>query len=89
MNETTLKLEAKLASLNPSHLEIQDDSALHAGHAGNTGGSHYTVIIVSDIFDGLSLIKRHRTVYDAVGDLMTNDIHALSIQAKTPAEYSH
>ncbi|MFT7413685.1 MAG: BolA protein [Methylophagaceae bacterium] len=87
MTDTTSKLQAALNSLNPTHLDLQDDSALHVGHAGNTGGSHYTVTIVSDAFDGLSLIKRHRLVYDAVGDLMTNDIHALSIQAKTPAEF--
>ena len=87
MTTTTCKLQIALNSLNPSYLELQDDSALHAGHAGNTGGSHYTVTIVSEVFDGLSLIKRHRLVYEAVGDLMTHDIHALSIQAKTPAEY--
>ena len=86
MTNTVEKLELALASLNPSDLTIQDDSALHAGHAGNTGGGHYTVIIVSDAFDGLPLIKRHRLVYDAVGSLMTTDIHALSIDAKTSAE---
>ena len=87
MTDTTGKLQTALNSLNPSYLDLQDDSALHAGHAGNTGGSHYTVTIVSEAFNGLSLIKRHRLVYDAVGDLMTNDIHALSIQAKTPDEF--
>lgn len=87
MTETTSKLQAALSNLNPTYLELQDDSALHAGHAGNTGGSHYTVTIVSEAFNGLSLIKRHRLVYEAVGDLMTNDIHALSIHAKTPAEF--
>tara|TARA_R110002049_G_scaffold226759_6_gene398907 strand:+ start:956 stop:1231 length:276 start_codon:yes stop_codon:yes gene_type:complete len=87
MTDTTSKLQAALNSLKPSYLDLQDDSALHAGHAGNTGGSHYTVIVVSEAFNDLSLIKRHRLVYDVVGDLMTNDIHALSIQAKTPAEF--
>tara|TARA_R110001606_G_scaffold399310_1_gene584773 strand:+ start:102271 stop:102543 length:273 start_codon:yes stop_codon:yes gene_type:complete len=87
MTDTTSKLQTALSNLNPAHLDLQDDSALHAGHAGNTGGSHYTVTIVSEAFNGLSLIKRHRLVYDAVGELMTNDIHALSIQAKTPAEF--
>lgn len=87
MNDTTGKLEAALTKLNPSYLELQDDSALHAGHAGNTGGSHYTVTIVSEAFNGLSLIKRHRIVYEAVGDLMAHDIHALSIKAKTPTEF--
>jgi BolA protein len=87
MTDTTNKLHVALNSLNPTYLDLQDDSALHAGHAGNTGGSHYTVTIVSEAFNGLSLIKRHRLVYEAVGDLMINDIHALSIKAKTPAEY--
>ena len=86
MSETIEALKQTLASLNPTSLEIQDDSALHAGHAGNTGGGHYTVFIVSDAFEGLSLIKRHRLVYDAVGSLMDQAIHALSIQAKTSAE---
>jgi BolA protein len=87
MTDITSKLQVALNSLNPTYLDLQDDSALHAGHAGNTGGSHYTVTIVSEAFNGLSLIKRHRLVYESVGDLMTNDIHALSIKAKTPAEY--
>jgi len=81
---TAEKLEAALAQLNPIQLSIQDDSALHAGHAGNTGGGHYTVTIVSQQFEGLSLIKRHRLVYDAAAALMKQDIHALSIKANTP-----
>jgi BolA family transcriptional regulator, general stress-responsive regulator len=88
MSETIEALKKTLASLNPIILEIQDNSALHAGHAGNTGGGHYTIFIVSDAFEGLSLIKRHRLVYDTVGSLMDQAIHALSIQAKTSAEYN-
>jgi len=87
MTDTTNKVKSALSSLKPTYLDLQDDSALHAGHAGNTGGSHYTVTIVSEAFNGLSLIKRHRLVYEAVGELMTNDIHALSMHAKTPAEF--
>lgn len=83
---TIEQLKAALAPLNPSHLAIQDDSALHIGHTGNTGGGHYTVTIISDQFNGLSLIKRHRLVYDAAAALMKHDIHAMSIQAKTPQE---
>ena len=89
MTDTINKLTQILAELRPDYLNIEDDSAQHAGHAGNTGGGHYTVTIVSDKFDNLSLIKRHRLVYDAVGILMKKDIHALSIHAKTPAEYKH
>tara|TARA_R110002050_G_scaffold9504_1_gene32907 strand:- start:49396 stop:49671 length:276 start_codon:yes stop_codon:yes gene_type:complete len=88
MTDTTSKLQAALNKLNPSYLDLQDDSALHAGHAGNTGGSHYTVTIVSEDFNGLLPIKRHRLVYEAVGDLMIKDIHALSIKAKTSAEFN-
>jgi len=87
MTDTTAKLELALSSLNPTHLNIQDDSALHAGHAGNTGGSHYTVTVVSEKFEGLMLIKRHRLVNEAARALLVSDIHALSIIAKTPAEF--
>ncbi|MDG1687881.1 MAG: BolA family transcriptional regulator [Gammaproteobacteria bacterium] len=83
---TVEKLELALVCLEPQRLIIQDDSALHAGHAGNTGGGHYTVTIVSSHFEHLSLLKRHRLVYDAAATLMKRDIHALSIQAKTPQE---
>ncbi len=72
------------AALKPESLELIDDSHLHAGH-GATGG-HYTVRIVSDSFAGKNMIQRHRLVYDAVGDLMNSEIHALSIQAHTTDE---
>ncbi len=88
MTDTVTKLKESLATLNASYLDIQDDSALHAGHAGNTGGGHYTITIVSDAFANLPLIKRHRLVYDAIGILMKTDIHALSIHAKTQAEFN-
>lgn len=86
MTDTITKLEQALTSLEPSYLDIQDDSALHAGHAGNTGGGHYTVTITSKAFDGLSIIKRHRLVYEAAKILLENEIHALSINAKVPSE---
>lgn len=88
MTNTTERLQQALSTLCPDHLSIQDDSALHAGHAGNQGGGHYTVTIVSALFKGLTLIKRHRLVHETVAELMQNDIHALSINAKTPEEYS-
>ena len=73
--------------LNPDKLEIIDESAKHAGHAGAaSGGGHFIVSIVSTAFENKSLIQRHRLVYDAVDDMMHTDIHALSIQASTPAE---
>ncbi len=80
-------LKARLQTLAPSKLEIIDESHLHAGHAGNTGGGHFKVLIVSEQFTGLLPLKRHRLVFAAVGDLMQQQIHALSIDAKTPAEY--
>ncbi|NQY25731.1 MAG: BolA family transcriptional regulator [Piscirickettsiaceae bacterium] len=83
MTDTLSRLKQALNALEPSYLDIQDDSALHAGHAGNTGGGHYTVTIVSEQFSGLALIKRHRLVYEAAKSLMNTDIHALSIRART------
>jgi BolA protein len=77
-------LERELA---PENLEIIDESASHAGHAGAaSGGGHFIVHIVADAFRDKTLIQRHRLVYDALGDIMHREIHALSIQAKTPDE---
>ena len=87
MSYTIKLLKTALSPLASIHLDIQDDSALHVGHAGNTGGRHFSLTIVSDAFDGLSLLKRHRLVYEAASTLMKSDIHALSIKAFTPAEY--
>jgi BolA protein len=81
-------LRERLSALEPSHLDIIDDSAKHAGHAGNSGGGHYTVTIVSSLFSGKSTIIRHRMVYQAVGDLIPSRIHALSIKASAPGESS-
>ena len=73
--------------LQPESLDIEDDSASHAGHASAGGGGHFNVIIVSNKFTDLSLIKRHRLVYDAVADIMNSEIHALSIKAYSPDEF--
>lgn len=79
------KIQAALAALNPSQLEIEDESHLHAGHAGaSTGLGHFRVRIVSAAFTGQPLIARHRMVYAAMGALMQTDVHALSIQAQVP-----
>ena len=75
------------AALAPSLLEVTDDSHLHAGHAGAaSGGGHYSVKIVSDRFEGLRLVMRHRLVYDAVAEMMRAEIHALAITALAPSE---
>lgn len=69
----------------PSRLLIQDESHLHAGHAGAAQGhSHFRVTIVSEAFRGVSPLARHRLVYAAVGDLLKTDIHALAIEASPP-----
>lgn len=79
--------ERLTAELKPSSLEIEDESHLHAGHAGaRDGRGHFRVTIVSEQFAGLSPIKRHRLVFAAVGDLMDTDIHALAIDARPPAQ---
>ncbi len=82
------KLRNRLVmALEPLSLELFDDSEKHAGHKGNVqGGGHFTVRIVSAAFEGKNLIQRHRLVYDAVGDMMEREIHALSIEAKAPGE---
>ena len=81
-------LEARLGELLPSVLEIHDDSAEHAGHAGAAaGGGHFSVTIVSEAFEGLSRLARHRAVLDRVGDLIPHPVHALAIRAYTPDEF--
>jgi BolA protein len=67
-------------------LEIIDDSARHAGHAGAREGGHFRVVVVADAFKGLSQLQRHRMVYAAVDSLMGRGIHALNIVARTPDE---
>lgn len=80
-------LRERLARLKPISLELIDDSARHAGHAGaRSGGGHYLLRIVSEEFAGKSTLIRHRMIYDALGELMRSRIHALSIQSLTPEE---
>ena len=74
-------------ALSPVSLEVVDESHKHAGHAGaRDGRGHFAVVVVSEAFAGKLPLARHRLVYAALGDLMTTDIHALSIHARTPAE---
>ncbi len=81
-------MRERLGALLPDSLEITDDSAAHAGHAGAApgGNTHWSVAIVSRIFEGKPTIARHRMVYSALGDLMNNPIHALQIHARAPGE---
>ena len=78
--------ELLVARFAPVQLSIEDQSHLHAGHAGAASGqSHYRVTIVAEAFRGLSAVARHRLVYAAVDDMLRNDIHALAIDARPPA----
>ena len=84
---TPEKIRQKLAVLAPEHLEVVDDSSQHAGHAGAAaGGGHYRLLIISEQFKGQPTQARHRMVYQALGNLMQREIHALSIKAYTSAE---
>jgi BolA protein len=87
MGVTAAELDAVLRqALAPSLLEVQDDSHLHAGHAGAREGRHFSVRVVSPRFEGCSRLARHRLVYDAAADLMHRGIHALAIDARAPGE---
>jgi BolA protein len=83
--EITRRLEEALA---PSHLEVINDSARHRGHSGDDGSgeSHFSVEIVSERFAGMSRLERQRAVNAALGDLMHERIHALSVKARAPGE---
>ena len=84
-NKDRIKLirERLEQALNPKMLEVIDDSHKHVGHAGAlTGMGHFTVKISSPLLEGLPLIKQHRLIYAALGELMTTDIHALQIELK-------
>jgi BolA family transcriptional regulator, general stress-responsive regulator len=82
------EMRARLVRLEPQRLELIDDSARHAGHAGARpeGESHFRLLIVAEAFTDRSRLERQRLVYDALGDLLRTDVHALSITALSPAE---
>jgi len=81
------RIEKKLSALKPESLEIVDESRAHAGHEGaKAGGGHYRLLIVSPEFAGKTAQLRHRMVYEALGPMMKNEIHALAIRAYAPGE---
>ena len=86
--ERVQQIQARLeAAFSPSHLQVKDQSHLHAGHAGARDGmGHFEATIVADAFLGKSRIERHRLVYAALGSMMQSDIHALKINAYSPDE---
>ncbi len=74
-------------AIKPEVLEIIDNSSAHAGHAGaRSGGGHYHITIIADVFEGKSLVQRHQLIYQALGDLMKQQIHALGINALSSSE---
>ena len=72
--------------LKPSRLDIRDDSAAHAGHAGGGGKGHFRLLVVAACFSGKTLVERHRLVHDALEPLLKDDIHALVLITKAPGE---
>ncbi|MBK4734571.1 BolA family protein [Noviherbaspirillum pedocola] len=88
MNDRVQQIRARLqAGLDTIECVVEDESALHAGHAGAaSGGGHYRVRLVSSRFEAQNRVMRHRLVYDCLRDMMQQDIHALAIVALTPAE---
>jgi BolA family transcriptional regulator, general stress-responsive regulator len=84
---TVAAMEQRLAALEPERVEIYDESGEHVGHAGaQSGGGHYQLLIVAQRFAGQGRVARHRLVYEALGGMMRQEIHALAITALTPEE---
>jgi BolA family transcriptional regulator, general stress-responsive regulator len=84
---TVDEMRRRLATLAPESLEIFDESGKHIGHEGaKDGGGHYQLLLVTARFRGMALPARHRMVYDALGPMMQQSIHALSIKAYAPEE---
>ena len=87
MNDRVEHITTLLQDLSPLSCQVEDESALHAGHAGAaSGGGHYRLHLVSSRFEGLNRVSRHRLVYDCLGKLMKTEIHALALTLLTPAE---
>ena len=82
------EIRSRLQALQPTSLELVDESAQHAGHAGAQpgGNTHWRLTIVSPRFAGQPTVARHRMIYQALGELMQNPIHALAITARSPEE---
>lgn len=88
MHPVERAMRERLVALHPLKVDLRDESAQHAGHAGSrpSGGSHWQLTIVSEAFRGRPPVARHRMVYEALGDLMERDIHALRIEALAPEQ---
>ena len=79
-------IEEGLALLNPLKVEIEDEGHLHVGHAGAKSGGHFKLFIVSQSFNNMTQINRHKLIYKTLSKLLKTEIHALSINAKSPEE---
>jgi BolA protein len=87
MNNRIEQMRVLLTTFQPTQLEIIDDGHKHVGHDGaRSGGGHYIMQIVSAQFAGKPTLERHRMIYSALGEMMKQDIHALSIKAYTSQE---
>ena len=82
------EIRSRLAALEPVEIDLEDESERHRGHAGYQAGgkTHWRLTIVSPRFVGKPVVARHRMVYEAIGSLMQNPIHALAITARAPEE---
>ena len=89
MHPVEQAIRERLESLSPSTVDLRDESGQHAGHAGArpSGGSHWQLTIVAEAFRGKTPVARHRMVYEALGDLMKTDVHALKIEAFEPDQH--
>ena len=87
---TAQQIRERLEALNPSYLEINDDSQKHAEHIENpTGGlTHATITIVSEDFHGLNLVKRHKMIYSKLNDALQSSLHALCLKTYTKEEWT-
>ncbi|HET9811234.1 MAG TPA: BolA family protein [Sphingomicrobium sp.] len=88
MGPVATEMRRRLDSLDPTTVELIDDSEKHRGHGGYnpSGESHFTLLIESPLFDGKSRVERQRMVHAALGDLVGDRVHALSIRATAPRE---
>jgi BolA protein len=81
------RIEAKLrAALDPSHLEVINESHMHSVPKGSE--THFKVVVVSERFEGMSPVKRHQLVYGALAEELSGGVHALAITSRTPAEWA-
>lgn len=86
--DTRSRIEQKLReALDPVELDVIDQSAAHAGHAGAGGGGHFRILIVADAFEGMTEVQRHRRIYGILADEMKAAVHALSMSCLSRSEY--